>query len=85
MSERVNCRHEDDCGPCQDDLEAKCAEIARLRALLAKGISNHCCTNCPWCNGDDNEAADLDLDSHDARRIIHEPDCPAFWPDGRVR
>lgn len=69
----------------KDRAEKAEADNARLRGLLAKGISNHCCTNCPWCNGDDNEAADLDLDSHDARRIIHAPYCPAFTPEGVVR
>lgn len=74
MSERVNCRHEDDCGPCQDDLEAKCAEIARLRALVKAAE----CPNedqCPWCW----------TYTQPGFADPHKPDCPAFWPDGRVR
>ena len=49
-------------------------EIDRLRALVKAAE----CPNedqCPWCR----------TYTQPGFADPHEPDCPAFWPDGRVR
>ena len=62
------------------ELRLLAGEIDRLRALVKAvewpgvGDGNHVCQFC-----------DAGFYETSISRPNHQPDCPAFWPDGRVR
>ena len=90
----MNCRHDNDCMECQDRDELRAAESAalradnaRLRALVAKGQNTRGVGHveesaCTWC-----DSPGWYSERPGAPRFgkPHEPDCPAFTPEGVVK
>lgn len=56
------------------ELRLLAGEIDRLRALV-KAAECPSEDSCPWCR----------TYTQPGFADPHKPDCPAFWPDGRVR
>jgi hypothetical protein len=71
-------------GYANTDRKALLAEVRRLRGLVkaAEMVACRCgmipeAPGCPWCAADSQWG--------ESRFIAHDPDCPAFTPDGSVR